>query len=221
MIYPVRDHPVQVLFGIAIWVLKNAVVNAHGQSGDVAGGRRDLNALIESSDVRGLKPPTAGTGDVDALGVNVRTSQQIIEGTNAVPDFPAGQVCAGQISQISYDGMLGTNQVVTAFAGFCVPELAAFAFSDGIPGNRHIAPKRQALTQSLVMSFTVCRVAAWNQHPRMSFATIFWHVHQCSDVHSGQAFKDQFFNMKTVHRNLPGYARVERRFFGWKTPKHG
>ena len=208
------------MFWITVGVLEDAVVNAHGQSGDVARRRGDLDAFVESGDVSGLKSSTAGSGDADPLRVHIGAREQVIECSNAVPNLPASQIRACQIGQISDNGMLATNQVVTALACFRIPELAALALSDGIPGEHHVAPQRQLLSQILVMQLADGRVPAGNQHGWMFSGAIVGYIHQRRDIYSGKAFENQLLYMKLLHLNSPGDTRVQRRFFCRQTSEH-
>src|SRR5689334_23850749 len=59
IIHAIRNHSVKILLRVTVGILKNAVVNAHGQGSDVAGDRSDLDARFESSDVYRLKAASA------------------------------------------------------------------------------------------------------------------------------------------------------------------
>src|SRR4051812_32280265 len=124
MINALRDQAIWVLLGIAVRIFENAVVDPHGEGSEVAGCRRNFNARVESSDKSSLKSTAAAAGDVDAVGVNIRTGQQVVDRTDAVPDFPSCQVRTGKVGEVAKDGVLRANQVIAAFAGLCVPELA-------------------------------------------------------------------------------------------------
>src|SRR5579862_896042 len=84
----VRYHAVQVLLRIAVRILEYPIVNSHGQRGDVAGNGGYLDAGFERCDVHRLKAASTGACDADALWVDFRARQQIIEGAQTIPDFP-------------------------------------------------------------------------------------------------------------------------------------
>ena len=134
-----RDHVVKILLGVTVGILEDAIVNAHGKGSDVAGDRGDFDARFESSDVYRLKAAPARAGDVDAAGINFGEGQQVIKGAQSVPDFPACQVSAHQVCKITEYGMLGTDQVVAALPGLCIPELAALPLAHGVPGQNNIS----------------------------------------------------------------------------------
>src|SRR6476659_5754644 len=75
MIYTVRDHAVEILFGIAIGIGKDPVIDSHGQRGDVTRGRRDFNSIIQGCNMCDLKAATTGARNVDPLRINFRASE--------------------------------------------------------------------------------------------------------------------------------------------------
>jgi hypothetical protein len=77
--------------------------------------------------------------DIDAIWIDVGSGQQIIERSDSIPNFPTRQVCAGEVRQITQHRVLSADQVVTAFPGFSIPELAALALSDWIPTDDHVS----------------------------------------------------------------------------------
>src|SRR5690349_25050316 len=97
MIDALGDDPIQVLFGIAIRILENAVVHSHWKCGDVTGRSRYFDATVQRCDVRRLKASTTRASDIDALRIHIGPAYQVIDSANAVPDFPARQIGAGEI----------------------------------------------------------------------------------------------------------------------------
>src|SRR6476659_783008 len=70
MIYTVRDHAVEILFGIAIGIGKDPVIDSHGQCRDVARRGGDFYPFIQRCYMCDLKAATTGTRNVDALRIN-------------------------------------------------------------------------------------------------------------------------------------------------------
>src|SRR4029077_9519701 len=102
----VRDHPVKILFRIAVGILENSVVHTHGERGDVAGKRRNFNSTIQRCDVGSLKSAPTRSCNVDALWVNLRPRQKIIHCAYAVPNLPPRQICSSEIRQIAQNRVL-------------------------------------------------------------------------------------------------------------------
>src|SRR4051812_45258858 len=109
MVDALRNQAIWVLLGITVRIFKNAVVDPHGKGSEVAGCCRNFNARVESSDKGGLKSTAAAAGNVDAVWVNIRTGQQIIDRTDAVPDFPSCQVRPCKVGEVAEYGVLRAN----------------------------------------------------------------------------------------------------------------
>src|SRR5215469_14162146 len=139
MITSARDHSLEVLLGIAIGVFKNAVVDPHGQRGDVAGGRGDFDPRIEGCDQGGLESAATGAGDVDALWIHIRTGEQVVQRTHAIPNLPAREIRARQVGEIAKHSVFSADQVVPALATLSIPELTALTLSDRIPGDHNVS----------------------------------------------------------------------------------
>src|SRR5205807_218423 len=80
------------------------------------------------------------------------------------------------------------------FMRFRIPELAALALPDGIPGNHHVAAPRESLAQCLVMKFSVRRVTGGHQNRRMLALVVLRDVNQRGDVNAWQTLEHQFFD---------------------------
>ena len=111
------DGAREVLLGIAVGILEDAVVHPHREGADVAGRRDHADPGVERADERGLEPAAAGAGDADPPGVDLRARQQVVEGAHPVPDLPAREVRAGEIREIADDRVLSAHQVVAAASG--------------------------------------------------------------------------------------------------------
>ena len=214
MIESVGDHSVQVLLRVAVRIFEDAVVHAHREGGDVAGGRDNFDTRIKRSDQCRLKSTAAGSGDVDAFRIDIRSCEQIIDGANPIPNFPTSKIRSRQIRQVSQNRVLGANQVVAAFVVFFIPELATFALTKRVPRNDYIPALHQTLAERLVIRFSVCRMAARDKHRRM-FACSIGRVHQSRNIYSRQAFKYQFLDMESLHLDSAGHASIQRSLFGW------
>ena len=88
--------------------------------------------------MRGLKTTAARARNVDAPGINFRTRQQVINGAHPVPDFPAREVSAHEISHVAQHRVLRADQVVATLFGFRVPELASLSLSHRVPADHHV-----------------------------------------------------------------------------------
>ena len=110
----------------------------------------------------GLKSAAAGAGDIDPLGIDIGTRQQVIEGANSIPNFPTCEISAGKVGQIPEDCMFCANQVITTLFLLWIPELAAFALANGIPVDDNITALHQTLAQRLIMHLPIFRVATRN-----------------------------------------------------------
>src|SRR3954447_9816957 len=75
MVQSVRDHSLQVLLRVAVGIFEDAVVNAHWQSSDVARRRDNFDTRIKRGNQRGLKSTAAGSGNVDAIRIHIRTRE--------------------------------------------------------------------------------------------------------------------------------------------------
>src|SRR5678815_3883950 len=109
MIDVIGHHAVKVLLRITVGIFENAVVHTHWKRGDIAGGYGYLDATIEGSNVCSLKTTAATPGDADALGINFRTGQKVINSPNAIPNFPAGEIGSGEIREVPEHGVLGAD----------------------------------------------------------------------------------------------------------------
>src|SRR5690242_17241456 len=114
MVNAVRKHPVEILLGITVRILKDAVMHTHRQGSDETGNRGNFDARLEGSDVHRLGSSAACSSDADPFRIYVTASQQIIEGTQSVPNFPACEVRTCEISKVAKNRVLSTDQVITA-----------------------------------------------------------------------------------------------------------
>ena len=158
--------------------------------------------------MRGLKAAATCASDIDALRINIRTSEQIIEGAYAVPNFPTRQVGSRQVCQVAQYGVFRTNQVVAALSRLCIPKLATFSLSDSVPGENHITALDQPLTEGLIMNLAIRCVATRNQHSRIGILLIIGNVNQSRDINTRETLEQQFFDVKAVHLNSSGNARI-------------
>src|SRR5690348_10556440 len=127
MVNAVRKHPVEILLGITVRILKDAVMHTHRQGSDETGNRGDFDARLKGSDVHRLGSSATCSSDADPFRIYVSASQQINEGSQCDSKFPAGEVCTCEISKVAKNRVLSTDQVITAFPSLGVPELAAFS----------------------------------------------------------------------------------------------
>src|SRR4029077_4379555 len=102
-----------------------------------------------------LKAASAGSCNADALGIDLWTRQQVVEGAETIPNFPTCQVCACEISQIAEHSVLRADPVVAALPGPSIPELAALPLTPGIPADDHIPALPQPLTKRLIVCLPV------------------------------------------------------------------
>ena len=189
-----------------------------GKRRDVAGRRSHFDAAIESRDVRDLKSAAAGPGDVDALRIDVRARQQVVDRAHAIPNFPARKICARQIREIPQHGMLGADQVVAALCGFRIPELAALALSHRVPADHDVSAMYQPLAKRLVAdSFRSSNVRPEREQQDV-LDPVLRHVDERRHIDSRKTFKNQLLDMKAVHRNLSGDARMQWRSLAGKPP---
>ena len=75
MIHTVRNHAVEILFGIAVGIGEDPVIDSHGQCRDVARWRGNFNPFIQGCDMCSLKAATTRTRNIDALRIHLRTSE--------------------------------------------------------------------------------------------------------------------------------------------------
>src|SRR5882724_983789 len=122
MIEAFRNHAVEVLLGIAVRIFEDAVVHPHGQRCDVAGRNDHLYSRIKSRDQGGLSPAPAGSGDIYSVRINLWASEQIVHSADAIPDFPARQIRAGEIGQVAHYRVLGADQVVATLLLLRIPK---------------------------------------------------------------------------------------------------
>src|ERR1044072_6513149 len=195
MIHSFRDHSIKILFRIAVRIFENTVINPHRKCSDVAGWSRDFNTRIQCGNVCCLSTTTAGPSDDDAIWINVGAGQQIIDGTDSMPNFPAQKICAGEISKVTENEMFGAVQVIAALVVLGIPELAAFALSYGVPSDHHVAMLNQTLAERLIIIFAARRMPSWNENTGVLFRAIVGHIHKSSHVDSRQAFVNQFFDV--------------------------
>src|SRR6185312_3541386 len=109
------------------------------------GRGNNFDTRIKRGDQRRLKTTAAGSRNIDALGIDIWSCEQIIDGAYSVPNFPTSKICSSQIRQVPQDRVLGANQVVAALVIFFIPELAAFPLTKRVPGNDHIPALHQML----------------------------------------------------------------------------
>ena len=159
-----------------------------------------------------LKAASAGSCNTDAFGIDLWTRQQVVEGAETIPNFPTCQVCACEICQIAEHCVLRADPVVAALACLRIPELAALPLTHGIPADDHIPALHQPLTKRLIMCLPVFCVAGRHQNSGMLFilaaVVVVGHVQKRRHIQARQAFEDQLFNVKAVHRNASRDARV-------------
>ena len=92
-------------------------------------------------------------------GIDVWASEKIIDRANAIPNFPARKICSRQIGKIAEHSMFGADQVVPALASLLVPELTTLSLADRVPTDDYISALDQMLTECLIVSLPVGRVA--------------------------------------------------------------
>src|SRR4029077_18775925 len=102
MVHAIRNHAKEILFRIAVRIGKYAFENTHWQRGDIARRHQYLYASIQCGDLSSLKSSAAGADDVDAFAIDFGTCQQVVHGTNPVPNFPSGQICSREIGEIAH-----------------------------------------------------------------------------------------------------------------------
>ncbi len=81
MINTFGNHSVGILLRIAIRVSKDPIVSPHRQRADETGRNNHFDSFIQCADVGCLNSAAAGTCNRNAIGVYIRTCQQIIYGT--------------------------------------------------------------------------------------------------------------------------------------------
>ena len=146
--------------------------------------------------------------------------EQIVERPHAIPHFPARDVGAGEVGEVAQDGVLATNQVITALPGSGVPELASLALAHGIPADHDVPTRRQPLAHRLIVGLAVGRVAGCHQHRRMVPPAVVRDVHQGRHEDPRQTFEDDFLDVKTGHLDLTRDLRIERRARRGQAPQH-
>ena len=99
--------------------------------------------------------------------------------------------------------MLGTNQVVAALAGLCIPELAPLSLADRVPGQDNISTLHKALAQRLIMVLAVWGMSSRHENGRIFFAlarlAFIRQIDESSHIDSRKAFKNHLINVKAVH----------------------
>src|SRR6185369_12516981 len=126
-----------------------------------------LDARVGGRDVSGLRATATGSGDADAIGIDVGPGEQVVDGANAVPNFPTCEIGAGEIGEIAEHRVFGANQVVAALSQFRIPELTALTLTDRIPGDDNIAALYESLADGLIIDFSFWRMSGWNEYGRM------------------------------------------------------
>ena len=167
-----------------------------------------------------LEAAAATARDVDSLRIDFRPADQVVNSAYAIPDFPARQVRAREVRKISQHGVLRADQVVAALAGLCIPELAALSLADRIPGEHDVATLHQALTQGLIASLAIRRMARRDQHRRMFPAIVIREIDQGSHIDPRKTLEHELLDVKAVHLNAAGDARTQRRSLRRQTAQH-
>ena len=199
MVDSLRNEAEEVLLGIAVGIDKDAVFNAHGKRSDVAGRNNDLDAFIQCAEQRGLEAAAAGSGDADALAIDVGAREQVVDGAHSVPDFPPRQIGAGEVGEIAHDSVFGADQVVAALLCLRIPELASLALADGVPADDEIAALHQPLAKILdseFFRFAECPAARERRGELCS--SILGHIDERRDIEAGKALVDELLDMKAV-----------------------
>ena len=168
-----------------------------------------------------MKAATAGAGDIDSIGIDIRASEKIVDSANAVPNLPAREVCSGKVGEIAEYSVFSADQVVTALARLLVPELTTLTLADRIPTDDDIAAPDQVLAECLIVSLPVGRVAGRHEHCRVTFLLVIGYIDKRRNVNTGQAFENQLFDVKAVHRNSASNLGPQRGLQGWQPTQHG
>ena len=220
VIHAGRDEIREVLLRVAVGILEDPVVDAHGQGRDVAGRRHDADARVERPDQRCLEPASARARDAHARRIHLRARQQVVERAHAVPHLPSREVGSGQVGEVAENGVFAADQVVAAAARRSVPELAALTLTHRVPADHDVAPPHEALAERLVVGLAVRRVAAGDEHRRTRGGSAFGHVQQRRHEHAWQAFEDELLDPEAVHLHHARDPCVQRRPFRRQSADH-
>ena len=121
--------------------------------------------------------------------------------------------------------MLRADPIVAALACLRIPELAALPLTHGIPADDHIAALHQSLAKRLIVCLPVLCVAGRDENGRvfriLTAVVVVGHVQKRCHVFTREAFEDQLFNVKAVHRNASGDVRVQRSSCRGQSSEHG
>jgi hypothetical protein len=216
----IRKHAEQILFWVTIWVSENAIGHAHGKRSDIAGRNHDLDSKVEGGDECSLRATTAATRDANAFGINIRTGEQVVDRSDAIPDFPASKIGAGKVGKIAENGVLATNEVVTAAVSLNVPELTSFPLTDRVPGNRQVTPFGESRAKGLVMDLPIGGVSCGDEHGGMTRRAVIRNIYQRGDINAWKAFEDEFLDRETVTLNRASGAGMKVCLLSWQTANH-
>src|SRR5690606_10641007 len=92
LVEAVEDAAIEVL----LRVLRSARQQEAFERGEVTLGRGGRQAVVERGDVTRLRAAAGAAGDAYSGGIHLRTLQQIIQASDAIPDHVAGERAAGQ-----------------------------------------------------------------------------------------------------------------------------
>src|SRR5215471_12719359 len=99
--------------------------------------------------------------------------------------------------------MLRADEVVTALAGLCIPELTSLPLTDRVPRKDNIPALHQPLAQRVIMVLAVWCMSCRYENGRMffGFASVGFrrHIEESSHIDSGKAFKNHLLDMKAIH----------------------
>ena len=219
---PFEIMSVQVLLGITVRILENAVVNAHGQGSDVAGDRRDFDARFEGSDVYRLKAaplvPVMLMRSGSTSGASADNRRRAIR-----PRFPSAPGLCPPDKPDCPARMLSTDQVVAALASFASQNWLRSPWPTGSQAEDHISALHQSLAQRLI----VCSCRSRRVRQERERQDTFWfcltsrsirHVQQGSHINAGKAFENQLLDVEAIHWNRAGDARVQWSSSRWASP---
>ena len=179
------------------------------------------DARVQRADPGRLIPAAARPGDGDALGIHVRSREEVVERADAVPHHPARHARAGERRQVPHHGVLSAHAVVAGVAGRDVPELAALALANRVPADHDVPQCRQSRGDALVALVGLAdgRVTAGEEHGRTPPGRLvplpaclrFWCVDHGGDVDAGDALEHDTLDAVPIELLAADDAGVQRR----------
>ena len=162
---------------------------------------------------RDWKPPPLVPVMARRAAVDVVPREQVVDSPHAVPHHGAHQARARERREVAEDRVLAADEVVAAAAPRLVPELAALALADRVPAEDDVPAPSEANGDLLVAGVGLAdrRVAAGDEHCRLSPDGSVGHVDEGRHVDAGQALEDELLDPVAVHRDRARDTGVERR----------